>query len=516
VAFCFLLPCLAVLSVVEGREELNSPENSSDGSSPSEEEMVCSNTESEESCVANAVMDDIQDHDEFDDYDDYDEDDEDDEDDHDDEYEYDEEEDEYEYEYDEEYDEEYDDEDEDFVERISDDEDCIDEYDECREWAEHKPSECVVNPGFMMHKCKLACRVCAKHKRYSDIVPTVNGRDLGEAQTMNGDVEIGIFSEDVENRITLSQRYMNEQIQSGNIDPELLRTCKNRHRDCTFWSVQGECDKNTKYMQVHCAPACFSCDKLKLENRCPMDRELVGPDLWSPGDLDKMFRRLSSEPYKSKYDVQVLSSPDDLKSGPWVLTMENFISEEESERLIELGADSGYERSTDIGDLQPDGNYESEVSSYRTSWNSWCSDECKEDELFVAVTNRISNMTEIPLVNSEDLQLLRYTPGQYYRTHHDYIDFEVDRQQGVRIITVFLYLNDVEAGGGTNFPVLDITVTPKRGRVLIWPSVLDSDPNMEDERTLHQALPVEAGIKYGANAWLHMRNFQDPHGKSCT
>ncbi len=55
--------------------------------------------------------------------------------------------------------------------------------------------------------------------------------------------------------------------------------------------------------------------------------------------------------------------------------------------------------------------------------------------------------------------------------------------------------NDVEAGGGTNFPDLDITVMPKRGRVLIWPSVLDGDPNMEDERTSHQALPVEAGIK---------------------
>ena len=55
--------------------------------------------------------------------------------------------------------------------------------------------------------------------------------------------------------------------------------------------------------------------------------------------------------------------------------------------------------------------------------------------------------------------------------------------------------NDVEAGGGTNFPDLDITVMPKRGRVLIWPSVLDSDPNQKDDRTEHQALPVKAGIK---------------------
>ena len=66
-------------------------------------------------------------------------------------------------------------------------------------------------------------------------------------------------------------------------------------------------------------------------------------------------------------------------------------------------------------------------------------------------------------------------------------------------MTLYLYLNDVEAGGGTNFDKLDITVMPKRGRALLWPSVLDSSPDDKDERTTHQALPVEAGVKYGAN-----------------
>jgi 2OG-Fe(II) oxygenase superfamily len=88
-----------------------------------------------------------------------------------------------------------------------------------------------------------------------------------------------------------------------------------------------------------------------------------------------------------------------------------------------------------------------------------------------------------------------------YKAHHDYIIHNRDRQQGVRILTVFLYLNDVEAGGGTNFDRLSITVEPKRGRVLLWPSVLDDKPHEKDGRTTHQALPVEAGVKYGANAW---------------
>jgi len=71
-------------------------------------------------------------------------------------------------------------------------------------------------------------------------------------------------------------------------------------------------------------------------------------------------------------------------------------------------------------------------------------------------------------------------------------------------LTVYLYLNDVEAGGGTHFDKLNITVMPKRGRALLWPSVLNDDPNAKDGRTTHQALATEKGLKYGANAWFHM------------
>ena len=91
-----------------------------------------------------------------------------------------------------------------------------------------------------------------------------------------------------------------------------------------------------------------------------------------------------------------------------------------------------------------------------------------------------------------------------------------ERPQGPRILTAFLYLNDVEAGGGTNFPDLNLTVMPKKGRLLLWPSVIDSDPSKKDFTTRHQALNVDAGEKYGANAWLHLRDFKAPHAAGCT
>jgi 2OG-Fe(II) oxygenase superfamily len=59
------------------------------------------------------------------------------------------------------------------------------------------------------------------------------------------------------------------------------------------------------------------------------------------------------------------------------------------------------------------------------------------------------------------------------------------------------------------------TVQPKRGRALIWPSVKDENPSVKDPRTDHQALPVKKGVKYGANAWIHLRDFKTPHSKNC-
>jgi len=58
-------------------------------------------------------------------------------------------------------------------------------------------------------------------------------------------------------------------------------------------------------------------------------------------------------------------------------------------------------------------------------------------------------------------------------------------------------LNDVEEGGGTHFKKLDITIQPRRGRVVVWPSVQDDFPDRKDPRTNHEALPVKKGIKYG-------------------
>ena len=74
----------------------------------------------------------------------------------------------------------------------------------------------------------------------------------------------------------------------------------------------------------------------------------------------------------------------------------------------------GYERSADVGLLKADGTHDSKVNEGRTSTNAWCLNECWRSETAQTVVGRLANLTDIPDVNSEYLQLLRYEPGQFY------------------------------------------------------------------------------------------------------
>ena len=132
-----------------------------------------------------------------------------------------------------------------------------------------------------------------------------------------------------------------------------------------------------------------------------------------------------------------------------------------------------------------------------------------------AVQWRIGNLTGVSETQSEYLQLLRYEPGQYYRSHHDFIPQHLQFPIGPRLLTFFLYLSDVTEGGETSFPSLNITVRPKRGRALLWPSVKNSNVYEADHRTMHEARTVTAGLKYAANAWLHLYDFRSPHSIGC-
>jgi hypothetical protein len=83
--------------------------------------------------------------------------------------------------------------------------------------------------------------------------------------------------------------------------------------------------------------------------------------VWQPGDLNRVFERILKDPEYEKNNITVHSSPASHKSvggmddGPWVITLENFLSPAEYNRLIQLGHGIGFERSLGVGKQRSDG-----------------------------------------------------------------------------------------------------------------------------------------------------------------
>merc|ERR1719384_771448 len=273
-----------------------------------------------------------------------------------------------------------------------------------------------------------------------------------------------------------------------------------------FGQNKENAKKSPGFMIFSCPKSCGFCHLKNPDVRCtrhPDAKPAVGP-----GDVNKMFERLLTD--FPQYTPTVLSR------DPWLVVLNDVFTDEECAEMIKVGG-ANFQRSVDAGEMKGDNaQFEEIISDDRTSDNDWCTGSCWKNEIINGMAQKAENITLIPKENSEYFQVLKYEVGQYYVQHHDFIFGHLDLPIGPRIYTFFLYLNTPTEGGGTKFNKLNITVPAKKGNVAIWPSVLDEDPFKKEYRTNHEALPVEEGVKYGANMWLHMYNFHDPFKLTCT
>lgn len=158
------------------------------------------------------------------------------------------------------------------------------------------------------------------------------------------------------------------------------------------------------------------------------------------------------------------------------------------------------------------------------------------DTVLHGLDRRVQNLTRIPASNGEYMQILRYDYMGRYTSHHDYFDprdYKKDRgimemtQGGAanRILTVFIYLNDVASGGETAFPrfgnnpvprdfgdcSVGLRVKPQKGKVILFYNLL---PNGKlDPLSLHGGCRVleKNASKWSANFWLwnKKKNFKN-------
>lgn len=145
---------------------------------------------------------------------------------------------------------------------------------------------------------------------------------------------------------------------------------------------------------------------------------------------------------------------------------------------------------------------------FRTSYSGNLS---RLDPFVLMIERKIDDLLGIPAANSETVQGQRYTAGQEFKPHQDYFHTtqaywqDVRKRGGQRSWTAMAYLNQVEEGGSTDFPKLQLSVPPQPGALLIWNNMNpDGSPNPD---TLHAGRPVIKGTKYIITKWYRARKW---------
>ena len=187
---------------------------------------------------------------------------------------------------------------------------------------------------------------------------------------------------------------------------------------------------------------------------------------------------------------------------PRIVLLGNVLSEEECDALAS-SSQGRFRRSTVLGENGGGDRILEDRSSETAELQR------AQSALVAKVDARLAALVNWPIENGEPLQLQKYGVGNEYRRHYDWFDPDdatgIKHMQtgGQRLATIILYLTDVEAGGGTAFPSIDIEVQPKKGNALFF---LNTDMyGMPNHKTLHAGLPVQKGCKIIASKWLRER-----------
>ena len=150
-----------------------------------------------------------------------------------------------------------------------------------------------------------------------------------------------------------------------------------------------------------------------------------------------------------------------LNKEPNILLLDNFLTDEECDYIIKLG-DPHIKKSEVCarGGSRPD---KSRTSMTAHIGKKFITDTYK-DPVLLKLYERANNYVNRDVKNIEPIQLVRYHPGQYFKSHYDYLDTKVPMYQknvlknGQREYTFFVYLNNIpRCRGETKFTKIDKT-----------------------------------------------------------
>jgi len=177
----------------------------------------------------------------------------------------------------------------------------------------------------------------------------------------------------------------------------------------------------------------------------------------------------------------------------------NFLNSEECDKIIELSN----------GKLFPSKVYTNDKDLYETdtrnSHQCWLNDN---DTFIKNISDKIKKYTNTPNNYQEELQVVNYQPGGFFKSHYDACEGDekfckrMNGEHGPRLLTVLIYLNDNFTGGETVFPLINKTVKPKKGKAVIFKNI--DNNGIIIKQALHGGEPVISGEKWIANKWIHI------------
>ena len=201
---------------------------------------------------------------------------------------------------------------------------------------------------------------------------------------------------------------------------------------------------------------------------------------------------------RSEYDVGVQMADE-----PLVWVIDDFVSADERAHIVELvGGSMGEAKVSRLGE-----NRTSEKRTGRVGW-------VKHDQTTIVrgLVRRVGDLVGLPVANAESLQVVHYGATQQYKPHFDAWDITTakGRQKtavgGNRAVTALMYLNDVDGGGGTSFPELDLEIEAVPGRLCLFHDLIEGSSNRHPH-SLHGGMPVTAGEKWACNLWFRERRY---------
>ena len=189
----------------------------------------------------------------------------------------------------------------------------------------------------------------------------------------------------------------------------------------------------------------------------------------------------------------LLYNPYDL-----IIIKENVIPQENIEEIMLLTNNKDISQATTINcDDKEKSDTNLEVRN--TLWYNITEEVAKNLEQAVAACffNHVVPKYNCEFKSYEPVQFLGYPVGGHYKGHNDGEHFNMETRQWERImprdVSFLFYLNDQYGGGELEFYDLGLTIKPKKGMMIAFPSYKDF---------AHKVHPVTWGHRYSLVSWV--------------